>query len=431
METRPVQASDERLDRRSAPSTPPFAPPPLCGSACLHRRITIVIEHRVGDRPAPRGPIVIDHPLDCAASTHVDPPDAPPSKPTADDLHPIEPLPLPLDPGSAGTAAVAPIAADTATALPMPFTRRGRLSIAAIVDVLDAEGLADPERRRLLLHGVPPAVISRLHHADRPFDQLLADIQALDGLPPIDGCDPIAVYCRNAARLASPRPASAWLHAIARVLDSGGLAGTPKRPPLVWIPTPDAPLLMASTPVTTAHLTAVLGEAATAGAADTPAVGVDLRRIRHYCDALSIADDLEPAYAGGPTAGPTADGYRLPTEGEWSHACRAGAKTAWWFGDDPALLDGVGWFADNSGGVPRPVGRKEDNAWGLYDTHGNVWEWTSTPPPVAPGHPRSADLIVKGGSSLDRAEASRADRWTSRAPDAPHALLGFRVVRPA
>ncbi|MDX1909309.1 MAG: SUMF1/EgtB/PvdO family nonheme iron enzyme [Bacteroidia bacterium] len=151
--------------------------------------------------------------------------------------------------------------------------------------------------------------------------------------------------------------------------------------------------------------------------------------------------------------------YRLPTEAEWEYACRAGTETAYPFGDDPALLDEYAWFADNSGEVYHPVGTKKPNAWGLYDMHGNVAEWTldqyqadfyatltdSTGEnpwrkPVKL-HPRT----VKGGSYLDEAEELRSGNripssmeWKRRDPQIPKSFwwntdspfVGFRLVRP-
>jgi formylglycine-generating enzyme required for sulfatase activity len=63
------------------------------------------------------------------------------------------------------------------------------------------------------------------------------------------------------------------------------------------------------------------------------------------------------------------------TEAEWEYAARAGQPERFSFGNDEAKLDEYGWYRDNSGGSPQAVGQKKPNAFGLYDTHGNVFEW--------------------------------------------------------
>jgi len=126
--------------------------------------------------------------------------------------------------------------------------------------------------------------------------------------------------------------------------------------------------------------------------------------------------------------------YRLPTQLEWEHACRAGSTTSYSFGEDSKALSDHAWFKNNAENVPHAVGTKKPNAWGLHDMHGNVAEWCVT----AEGKP-----IVCGGSYRDKAEdvesgdsQSPQPAWNASDPQIPKSkwwladapFIGFRVV---
>lgn len=129
--------------------------------------------------------------------------------------------------------------------------------------------------------------------------------------------------------------------------------------------------------------------------------------------------------------------YRLPTEAEWEYACRAGTSTAYSFGDNEIDLDDYAWYSKNAGKETHPVGEKKPNPWGLYDMHGNVWEWVndwygdyeidSVTDPQGP-EKGSYRVIRGGGWSFIPAGLRSADRYGAR-PGIRLGHLGFRLVR--
>ena len=135
--------------------------------------------------------------------------------------------------------------------------------------------------------------------------------------------------------------------------------------------------------------------------------------------------------------------YRLPTEAEWEYACRAGTQTRWSFGDDESELTDYAWYGDNAWDVGKEyaqaVGTKLPNAWGLYDMHGNVWEWVqdrygwdyyNSSPRVDPLGPSSGSARVwRGGSFGNSAQDGRSAYRYGGSPDVRSAGIGVRLVR--
>lgn len=124
--------------------------------------------------------------------------------------------------------------------------------------------------------------------------------------------------------------------------------------------------------------------------------------------------------------------YRLPTEAEWEYACRAGSTTAYSFGDNAKGLCEHGWFA----GQTHAVGRKMSNAWGLFDMHGNVWEWCSdwyrlyladeTTDPSGPAE--GSFRVYRGGSWNCSVEECRSAYRGWSVPENRYDDVGFRVA---
>ena len=156
-------------------------------------------------------------------------------------------------------------------------------------------------------------------------------------------------------------------------MGSEGSAETDEPRHRIWV----GPFLIDAFEVTQAHYEKMVGKnPARYKAPRQPVDQVRWADAVRYCNARSRAEGLAPCY--DPNTGRCdvdAEGYRLPTEAEWEYACRAGSPGAWCFGDDESRLPRHAWYKENQTRGPHEVGRLTPNTWGLYDMHGNVWEW--------------------------------------------------------
>jgi formylglycine-generating enzyme required for sulfatase activity/serine/threonine protein kinase len=129
----------------------------------------------------------------------------------------------------------------------------------------------------------------------------------------------------------------------------------------------------------------------------------------------------------------------FPSEAQWEYACRAGTTTTWYSGDDEGALKEHGWLSNNAEGKTHPVGQKSPNAWGLYDMHGNVWEWcqdwfgdryyATSPLDDPPGASGGSHRVYRGSSWLNGASSVRASYRNFCPPSYRGEDHGFRLAR--
>jgi len=129
--------------------------------------------------------------------------------------------------------------------------------------------------------------------------------------------------------------------------------------------------------------------------------------------------------------------FLLPTEAQWEYACRAGSTTNYCCGGDETRLEEYGWYDVNSGRRTHPVGQKKANAFGLYDMHGNVWEWCAdwydegyyakSPADDPRGPATGLARVRRGGSAYGPAKNCRSSNRNYLVPRESDLDLGFRV----
>ena len=119
----------------------------------------------------------------------------------------------------------------------------------------------------------------------------------------------------------------------------------------------------------------------------------------------------------------TGEQVALPSEAQWEYACRAGSRAAYSFGDDSSKLGDYAWYmSSKSGKYAHPVGQKKANAFGLYDMHGNVYEW------CADWSTDGFTRVLRGGSWLSPSRVCRAADRCGLLPIQRFSNIGFRVI---
>lgn len=139
-----------------------------------------------------------------------------------------------------------------------------------------------------------------------------------------------------------------------------------------------------------------------------PVVEITVADALAFCDWLSEQDGAK---------------YFLPTETQWEYACRAGTTTPWVCGNDPARLGDYAWYEENSEGTTHPVAQKLPNAFGLFDMHGNVREWTSSLGVSPDTH------LIRGGEFLKPPVLLRSAMRIAFKAATPYPYHGFRIAR--
>ncbi len=156
---------------------------------------------------------------------------------------------------------------------------------------------------------------------------------------------------------------------------------------------------------------------------DCPVENVSWNDIREYINRLNMLEETES--------------YRLPTEAEWEYSTRAGSVTWFSFGNEVDKFGDYAWYKNNSGNKPHPVAQKNPNPWGLFDVHGNVWEWCQSwggPYPSGPvtnplGPSNGNFKVVRGGSWFYSMLHARSANRFYLYPNDRNYTVGFRLIQ--
>jgi formylglycine-generating enzyme required for sulfatase activity len=290
------------------------------------------------------------------------------------------------------------------------------------------------------------------HHVDRLIRGIEYHLRAASSTSHVPAPEPAPPLRKS--QPASPQPTREWTNSIGiklALIPAGtfqmGSTGADKDAEYAEKPQHEVritqPFYLGVHEVTQGQYQTVMGQNPSGfkGSDNLPVEEVSWLDAVRFCNKLSEREGLNPYYRieGDAVTIAGGDGYRLPTEAEWEYACRAGTTTRFSFGDDEKALGQYAWYLANSSFQTHPVGEKPPNAFGLYDMHGNVWEWCwdgydtnyyeRSPGKDPPGPGTAAHRVIRGGGWDDDPQFARSAYRFRDSPGYRSFYLGFRLAR--